>query len=84
MNRKIVIIAPALIAVTGSIAYVISFYGSEAALIDRFPDIDYKIVVKVHRQMFRDALRGKMSDVPNTDEAMDEIFLARVQELIAS
>lgn len=77
MNKKLVISSSILAGV--SLFTYIWVLGSENALVERFPTIDPKIVYKVHRQMIWDGLRGRIT--ADTDEELDKIFLARVQQL---
>lgn len=79
-KTKITAIATAVVGIVG-VAYTISFLGSEAALVERFPDIDSELVVKAHRKMYFAALRGEFSNTSTDDATMDEIFLATVNEL---
>lgn len=81
MPKKTIIVAA--LAAVGTIAYWFSFLGSEVALMERHPDIDPKIVVKVHRKLFRDVLFGRMPDHPDdyTDEELDVIFIERCNAL---
>lgn len=79
MNHKIKI-ALALVTAIAASGTIISVLGSEAALMDRFPDIDPKIVVKAHRKMFFAALRGEVADDPS-DEGLDALFLEHVRQI---
>ena len=55
---------------------------SEVALMERFPDIDSKIVIKASRKMMFASLTGEYDDVDTTDESvMDEIFLNTVKTI---
>lgn len=61
---------------------VIKFYGSEGALMERFPDIHPDDVKAAHRKMFRAALKGDFANVDMDDEElMDHIFLSYVNNL---
>lgn len=59
-------------ALIAALAFV-QFVGSNDALVERFPDVDPDVVYRIHKEMIKDALAGKLADVKN-DEAYDEIF----------
>jgi hypothetical protein len=77
----------ALIATTALGLFVawqfISVFGSEGALMERFPDIDPDLVVKAHRQMYFAALRGESAAIKNaeSEEDFDKIFLEIIETL---
>lgn len=83
MNKtKIFAIAATAVGVVSVAAYVFSIYGSEVALMERFPDIDPQVVIKAHRKMIRATFAGAYENVDtSTDEAMDAIFLSIVNDI---
>ena len=75
MSKKLVVLAVVACAVP-FIATVVSFYGSEGALIERFSDHDPKLVVKANREIFRETLKGQHADA--TEEQLDSILLLKI------
>jgi hypothetical protein len=53
------------------------------ALMEQFPDIDPKIVRKVHNEMFMETLTGKNGEGRTDDAELDRIFLEKVQKLVS-
>jgi Fe-S-cluster formation regulator IscX/YfhJ len=80
MTKYKIILSAAVVVVSAFVAYA-SYEGPLQALMERFPDIDPKIVRKVHREMFKEALVGKYSEFQTDDATLDRIFLVKVQEL---
>ena len=77
MTKKILIITAAALGLSG-VAYYISILGSEAALMDRFPNHDPKILVKASRQMLLEAWSGKYNDIDTEDDkVLDNIYIAK-------
>lgn len=77
-NNKMILSA-ALISAT-ALAATASYRGSLHALKQRFPDTDPKVVTKLHREMFKEALTGKL-ETDGTDEAYDFIFTEKLRNL---
>jgi tRNA A37 N6-isopentenylltransferase MiaA len=80
---KKTLITLTLVLLGGTSLYLtVVMYGSEAALYERHPSIDRKVVKKAHRRLVRAAMRGELKDVDtNDDEAMDRIFLGIVRTM---
>lgn len=78
-NTKIILSVTAVV-VTAFVAYA-AYEGPLQALIERHPDIDPKIVRKVHHEMFMEALRGEYNDFETTDDVLDKILIEKVQKL---
>ena len=53
---------------------------SEAALMERFPEVPQRDIIKAHRRMVHAALQGELKDV-NTDDdvAMEEVFIKHLR-----
>lgn len=64
----------ALIAIVAFVAFNVKH---EQIIVERFPDLDPKIVRKVYRKVLRGAYAGKYPNVDfNDEEALDSLFLA--------
>jgi len=81
MNKKTIVISS--IATVTVIVSVVAVLGSEAALVDRFPDLDPKLVRKAHRKMLRMAMTQDPQIVAQTmmDEDYDRILRNLVAEM---
>ena len=77
MNKTTLI---ASVAVIGA-AYVAYVRIHANIIVKRFPDLDPKIVRKAHSIMMKRAYAGAYADLVDSDETMDAIFRAVVQEL---
>jgi hypothetical protein len=77
-NKKMIISA-VLVSAT-ALAALVSYEGSTSALIERFPNVDPKILRKAHKQMIKDALAQKLPDA-TSDEDYDKIFLSLVEKM---
>lgn len=66
------------LALGAAAAVWLQFEGSNGELERRFPEIDPKIVRKVHKEMLREALAGEYNNVYVTDEDYDELFRSKV------
>ena len=75
-KAKIGIIAA--LALGAAAAVWLQFEGSNGELEKRFPDIDPKIVRKVHKEMIREALAGEYDGVYVTDADYDDLFKTKV------
>jgi len=80
MTTTKIILSVTAVVVTAFAAYA-AYEGPLQALIERHPDIDPKIVRKVHHEMFMEALRGKYNDIVTDDDALDKILIEKVQLL---
>lgn len=77
-NTKITVSVIAIAAIT-RFAWRVSFEGSQAALEERFPDIDPTIVREVHTEMVREAFRG--THIDDDDASHDSVFYEKVAKL---
>jgi hypothetical protein len=72
----------ALTAVGAIIAWqIFNFYGSEAATIARFPDLDPKLVKKAHRKMIKLALK---QDPAIMNASSDEDYDTILRDIVAA
>lgn len=55
------------------IAYITYMAGHDNAIQERFPDLNPEKVATIHRQMFRDTLRGRLKFSDDSDEADVEL-----------
>lgn len=75
-------IAIAALAASVSVLGVISYFGSEHAIMQKFPDIAKSDVRTAHRKMVLAALKGDFKNVDmNDDNVMSNIFLSFVNNL---
>lgn len=81
MSKTKIAILSATVVTLITLAWQLQKLGSEVALMERFPNIDPKIVVKAHRQMIKNTFKGMYNDRDMTDAVNDEIFLEIVQTL---
>jgi hypothetical protein len=79
--KKVLVILLALKGV--QFAWAVYFEGHQRALEERFPNVDPSIARKVHKEMFREGLRGNYADMNglDEDEYYDKIFLEKVERL---
>lgn len=77
MTKNQMILSAVIVSAFALAAYV-TREGSLGVLIERFPDVDPKIVKKVHKEMIREALRGKYANSVLSDEDYDLIFMSKV------
>ena len=78
MNKIKLIAVLASLAGASYFAFQIYMAGHDIAIEKRFPDIDPVLVRTIHREMFSDALAGRLHHA-NTDEELDAELLRRVQ-----
>jgi len=78
-----IILSTVTVTIVAVTAMYVQYVGSTEALVERFPDIDPKIVRKLSKEMYMEALTGKYADIESTDDALDKIFLEKVQLLNA-
>jgi len=53
-------------------------------ILDRFPDLDPKILKKAYNQILRDAYCGRLANEEMTDENLDDLILRKYANLIAA
>lgn len=75
-TKKIIVV----LALAGA-AYAAYIRIHENIIVRRFPNIDPKIVRKAHSIMTKRAFNGDYMYKDNSDETMDAIFLAIVEEI---
>lgn len=80
MNKTKLIAAVVLVGA----AYAAYHLKHQSIIVDRFPDIDPKVVRKAYKTMMKRALAGAYADTDDSDETMDRIFRDIVQEQTAS
>lgn len=80
MNKTKLIAAVVLVGA----AYAAYHLKHQSIIVDRFPDIDPKVVRKAYKTMMKRALAGAYADMDDSDETMDRIFRDIVQEQTAS
>ena len=79
--NKIGIAIAAIVTATAAF-YTVAFYGSEGALIEKYPDIDPVDIKAAHRKMYRAALKGEFQNVNmDDDDVMHHIFMSYVNNL---
>lgn len=86
MNTKIKI-AAAITAISGIAVFagLVSFAGSTIALQERFPHLDYDVVLAAHKVMIWKTLKGEFENYDTNDEAvLDQLFLLEVDRLTSS
>lgn len=65
-------------------AYAAYHLKHQSIIVNRFPDIDPKVVRKAYKTMMKRALEGHYADMDDSDETMDRIFRNIVREQTAS
>lgn len=65
------------------LAYVTYMVGHDTAIQERFPDLDPEIVARIHREMARDSLQGRLTfpdDDAEADAFLDAELLRRYHQ----
>ncbi len=56
------------------------YEGSIGAICEQFPNIDRKIVRKVHKEMVREALAGEYADIEMSDSDFEALFISKAMQ----
>ena len=84
MNNPAKIATSVAVVSLGAVS-VVQWRSLIADMLERFPDIDPKIVKKAYRAFLMKALTGQLEDLSNlNDSMMDKLFLAEVTRLTSN
>lgn len=82
MTKTKIILSAVVVGVTILAARIAVFEVPVVSLIERFPQIDRKIVRKAYREVLTDAFTGKYNGINTDNDAeWDKLFLAKVKKL---
>jgi hypothetical protein len=86
MTKTNKILTAVAIVATAAVSFgsALVYYGSENAILERYPHLDPEIARAAHRKMFAASLRGEFADLDLNDDAVCEaIFLGYVRQHFA-